>query len=207
MYYTTFEGLMMLCLSGKEIPEMSHKSRENWLLDAVDIMRPWFEEHGAQVPEKVRVSVGFAKGQRKSTIGVCYASRAAADGVHQIFMVPTMDEPVKVLATLMHELVHAWDDCKSGHRGEFRRVATALGLTGKMTATVPGDDLTLALQDVAGKLGEYPHARLNVDSIPKQGTRMLKALCLGCGYTIRLTKKWAEMGLPTCPCGDEMEMG
>jgi hypothetical protein len=36
---------------------------------------------------------------------------------------------------------------------------------------------------------------------------MLKALCLGCGYTIRLTKKWADMGLPTCPCGDEMEMG
>ena len=208
MYDTTFEGLMMLCLFGNQGgKKMGHTSRENWLLEAVDIMRPWFEEHGAKVPEKVRVSVGFAKGQRKSTIGVCYASRAAADGVHQIFMVPTMDEPVKVLATLVHELIHAYDDCKSGHKGEFRRVAVALGLEGKMTATVPGDALTLRLQDVSGKLGEFPHARLNIDNIPKQSTRMLKALCLGCGYTIRLTKKWAEMGLPTCPCGDEMEMG
>ena len=28
---------------------------------------------------------------------------------------------------------------------------------------------------------------------------MLKAECPECGYTIRLTKKWADLGLPTCP--------
>jgi hypothetical protein len=28
---------------------------------------------------------------------------------------------------------------------------------------------------------------------------MLKAECPECGYTIRLTKKWADVGLPTCP--------
>jgi len=28
---------------------------------------------------------------------------------------------------------------------------------------------------------------------------MLKAECPECGYTIRLTKKWAEVGLPSCP--------
>jgi hypothetical protein len=75
MYDTTFEGLMMLCVSSpfrqKGVYTM-HMSRENWLLDAVDIFRPWFEEHGAIIPEKVRVSVGFSKGQRKATIGVCY---------------------------------------------------------------------------------------------------------------------------------------
>lgn len=41
---------------------------------------------------------------------------------------------------------------------------------------------------------------------PKQSTRMLKASCTGdndgapCGYTVRLSKKWAqELGAPGCP--------
>jgi hypothetical protein len=28
---------------------------------------------------------------------------------------------------------------------------------------------------------------------------MLKAECPECGYTIRLTKRWADLGLPFCP--------
>lgn len=207
MYDTTFEGLMMLCHSSPQKGKtMGHNSRENWLLEAVDIFRPWFEEHGAKIPEKVRVSVGYAKRQRKGTIGVCYNSTAAEDGVHQLFMSPELDNAERVLDVLMHELIHAWDDCKSGHKGEFARVAKALGLTGKMTATVASDELKTRLQDVLGKLGDYPHARLNANHIPKQSTRMLKAFCGECGYTIRLTKKWADMGLPTCPCGCDMEM-
>ena len=31
---------------------------------------------------------------------------------------------------------------------------------------------------------------------------MLKAECPKCGYTIRLTKKWADLGLPSCPIED-----
>jgi hypothetical protein len=48
-------------------------------------------------------------------------------------------------------------------------------------------------------LGEYPHAALNVGRVlTPQSTRMLKASC-HCGYTVRLTKKWADAGLPCCP--------
>lgn len=191
---------------------MTTNSRESWLLEAVEIMREWFQEHDSAIPDKVRVSVGFAKGQRKSTIGVCYASRAASDGVHQLFMSPVMDEPVKVLATLLHELVHAADDCKSGHRGEFARLARALGLEGKLTATVPGDALTLRLKDVAGKLGEYAHAALNpLEMGPVQKTRMIKIhapkeVC--CGMILRTTEKWlTEVGYPSCPHGVEMVRG
>lgn len=187
-----------------------HKSRENWLLDAVDIFRPWFEEHGATIPELVRVSVGFGKRQRKGTIGVCYSSKAAEDGVHQLYMSPVLDDPVQVLGVLLHELIHAWDDCKSGHKGEFKRVALALGLTGKMTATVPGDDLTTRLQDVVGKLGPYPHAKLNLSELgPKQSTRMLKVWAPDCcGMIVRTTQKWLiEVGYPSCPCGSEMVLG
>jgi hypothetical protein len=39
----------------------------------------------------------------------------------------------------------------------------------------------------------------------KPGSRLLKCECPACGYTIRTTQKWLDIGTPTCPCGDEME--
>jgi hypothetical protein len=34
---------------------------------------------------------------------------------------------------------------------------------------------------------------------PKQTTRLLKAACSECGYTVRVTQKWLEVGPPHCP--------
>ncbi len=39
------------------------------------------------------------------------------------------------------------------------------------------------------------------------GSRMLKATCEACGYLIRLTRKWADKGLPTCCCGGAFHLG
>lgn len=36
-------------------------------------------------------------------------------------------------------------------------------------------------------------------------TRMLKAACAPCGYTVRAARKWLGMALPLCPlCGERM---
>lgn len=32
----------------------------------------------------------------------------------------------------------------------------------------------------------------------KQGTRLLKAYCEKCGYAVRVTKTWLEVGMPSC---------
>ncbi len=181
------------------------KTREGWLMEATEIFRSWFDEHAKPLPEQVRVSVGFPKGKRKTTIGICHHPDAAADGIPQMFISPAIADPIQVLATLLHELIHAADRNENGHRAEFGRVARALGLEGKLTATVPGDDLTLRLKDVLGKIGDYPHSALATRPRGSVGSRMLKATC-SCGYTIRLTRKWADIGLPTCVCGEEMEM-
>jgi hypothetical protein len=38
----------------------------------------------------------------------------------------------------------------------------------------------------------------------KQGTRLFKAQCGDCAYTVRVTRKWlAELGPPLCPCNSE----
>ena len=34
---------------------------------------------------------------------------------------------------------------------------------------------------------------------PKQTTRMLKCECPACGYTVRTTRKWLDIAVPTCP--------
>ena len=39
-----------------------------------------------------------------------------------------------------------------------------------------------------------------ITSGPKpQGTRMIKASCAGCGYTVRATRKWIDVAVPACP--------
>lgn len=188
-------------------------TREEWLMDAVEFFRPWFEKHDTKVPEKVRISVGYAKRQSKNAIGVCYHSVVAEDKVNQIFISPEIKEPVKVLGVVLHELIHASDDGASGHKGEFRRLALAMGLEGKMTATVPGEDLALELDSLAVQLGEYPHGVLTPSqggpgggAIGKQTTRMLKLSASCCGYVARTTKKWLQVGVPSCPCGNPMEL-
>lgn len=141
----------------------------------------------------------------------------------------------QVLLTLLHELIHVSDDCVSGHKGAFAEIATRLGFEGKMTTSEASIELAAELMIIASELGEYPHGRLDVAPVhvqvgvdPEgnpiietttghsgpgtQTTRYLKATCFAldennriCGYSVRITRKWADKGLPTCPCGNAME--
>lgn len=182
----------------------AYPTREAWLEAAAELMAPWLAELEAKTPT-VRVSVGWAKRSGKA-IGVCYSTTASTDFMVQILISPELDDVVIVLATLLHEQIHASDDGESKHSGHFRRTAMALGLEGSMTATVPGPTLVPKLQAVADELGPYPHARINpLKKIAKQGTRMIKVVCREDGYQVRTTKKWLELGNPTCPYGHEME--
>lgn len=179
-------------------------TREQWLSDGVDLLRPWFSSHGYDVPDKLRVSVGWPRGSRKA-IGQCWHAVAAKDNVPQVFISPALGTGLAALDTLAHELVHAAIDPHSGHAGKFVTASKAVGLTnGKPTCAGAGPALLELLKDVAGKLGEYPHAALNPnDGAKKQSTRLLKVECDSCGYTARVTRKWLDTGEPLCPCNSE----
>ncbi|MFI7069515.1 hypothetical protein [Micromonospora sediminicola] len=195
-----------------EAPEVSAaaiETREAWLVGAVDALRPLFAEVGETVPA-VRVSVGWpgGKGKKNTVIGQCWASWTAADKVSQLFVSPVLDDAVRVLDVLAHELVHAVDDCASGHKGRFAKIAKGIGLTGKMTATVAGEELKARLAEIADKLGPYPHAKLSTPAAgageKPQTNRQLKVECPESGYIARTTKKWLEeVGAPLCPCHRE----
>lgn len=182
-------------------------TREAWLIAGIEALRPLFAETSTELPADIRVSCGFPGGKSfRKVIGQCWPTKAG-DGVPHVFISPTLAAPVDVLATLAHELIHAWDDCKSGHKAAFGNVARAIGLEGKMTATTAGADLVAKLTAIAEALGEYPHKAINLGAgdVKKQTTRMRKVTCPTDGYTARTTAKWLEVGLPSCPCGAQME--
>ena len=187
-----------------------NSTRELWLERAVKKLIPLVLKFdaNADIPA-MRVSVGWPGGKTgPRTIGQCWAPEAAADGVAQIFISPVLDDADKVLATLLHEMVHAIDRNKSGHAGNFRRLAKGVGLTGRMTATVAGDELAATLKVIAEALGEYPHAKLtpSLGRSRSRNTSMQKAYCPKTGYIARVANKWLDkLGAPTCPCcGNEM---
>jgi hypothetical protein len=127
---------------------------------------------------------------------------SSGDRYNEIFISPVIHDPVEVLSVEVHEIIHALDNCKSGHKGYFKTAMKAVGLEGKATATHAGTELTARLNAIASKLGRYPHNTLNPATREKvQTTRLLKITCPGCGYTARVTRQWIETGLPVCPCG------
>ena len=180
-------------------------TREAWLLRSIEWLSPAFAAIGRPLPQGIRVSVGHPLTSRAD--GQCFPSRDAADRRSQVFISPRIDEPVEVLAVLLHELVHVSDDCRSGHRGQFARTAKALGLVGPMTSTTASPELKASLRKLATILGTYPHAALvsSREAKPTQSTRMVKVTCPACGYLARTTRYWLDlMGPPWCPDGQQM---
>lgn len=184
--------------------QVEEPTREAWLEQALRVIAPavWSNagvDLGADVPARVSVGFPITGGRGAKRIGECWHGAATADNVPQIFVHPSVAEGKDALAVLVHELIHAALGPGCGHKGPFRACALKLGLTGPMTATVPGDVLTAQLAELMKHLGPYPHAKLNTADRKRQKTYLLKAACAKDGYTIRLTEKWASVGLPQCP--------
>ncbi len=180
---------------------MAISNREQWLLAGVKRINDLVFPEDEKCP-KVRVSVGIPKGSRgkgSHSIGQCFSVICADDDVSQMFISPELIEPVKVLDVLTHEMVHAAVGCENGHKGPFKQLARAIGLEGKLTATVAGETLTRTLDRIVGELGKYPHAKLDyaASGMKKQKTRLLKAQPPCCDIVIRVTAKF-EDNLPTC---------
>lgn len=187
------------------------RTREDWLNEAATILADMvLSSADLHIEGTWRVACGWpsraALSSTRRTVGQCWPTEASSDGTHEMFISPSVAEPVKVLEILTHEMIHAAIGCDKKHGPAFKRAAKAVGLAGKPTATFAeeGSPLHATLAAQATRLGPYPHAVLDKTMMPKQGTRLLKVECPECGYTVRITRKWLDVGLPTCPCGTEM---
>lgn len=197
-----------------------------WLENATLKLRGLFADKGYTVPEKVRVAWGWPSNRKGGRIGECWFPPSSADGHSEIFLSPAIGIPARasesrrlaatitILATLAHELVHATQGAEAKHGPVFKRCATAIGLTGQMTATTAGPDFTIWATRMieAEGLNLFPAGGLTPGSgtaeRKKQSTRLIKVCCPECGYTARVTNKWiCDAGTPLCPSnGDPMEV-
>jgi hypothetical protein len=190
---------------GLNAPSVTYQTREEWLNAAGRAFIPLFKRAGYDLPAAIRYSFGFpSTGRHSAHIGECWWASASADGHNEIIIRVDLDDPVRVLDVLAHELVHACMPEGEKHGKLFKRCALAIGLTGRMKSTVAGPDLEQQLRVMAAQLGPLRHARLDWSKRVKQSTRMFKGMCNDCGYTIRLTRQWAQRGMPTCVCGTLM---
>jgi hypothetical protein len=168
-------------------------TREQWLNAAAELLGDKvFQPVGFDIPSDVKVSCGWPSsggvGSRQATIGQCFNRASSSNGVNEIFISPKLSDATKVLDVLAHELIHAIDDCKNGHKGAFRTMAKAIGLEGKMTATIASPELLERLNAISEFLGEYPHGELSANG-KKQGTRMKKISCNSCDFAFRASQK------------------
>lgn len=214
---------------------MLHKTRESWLNEAVEHLTELYaktSEDGdpVRVPSLV-VGVGFPLTGGRKSIGTCWPTKAASDGVSQVFVSPKLGEGDEqtILGTLIHELAHAIDDCESGHRGRFVKLCDQMGLVGPWTATSVGEALAEILKPILQTLGAYPAGKLDIglSKTKPQKNRQLKAECkqiidaadvaeyelfynrIGetCGYKVRASKSTYEIGIPECPVhGEPLEV-
>lgn len=208
-------------------------NRETWLLKLAEFMKPQFEAQGHPIPA-FRVGTGFTSGgQYCNAGGECWNKTVSADGHFEIFIMPDRVEVMEIAAILCHELIHAAVGLQEGHKGKFAEMMGKLGLLRPYTQSVAGPQFIEWVQPALDQLGPIPHAALRFSrfkgSVPaddasegdepgasddkpssnakkKQSTRMLKACCEKCGYTVRLAKKWALSHGAECPEHGRMEI-
>lgn len=180
--------------------QITHANREQWLMSAVVHIAPIFESRGYVVPQ-VKVSVGFpSTGGKGRHLGQCWSSKSAEDHINQIFIAPHLKTPLDFLDTLVHELVHAVDNCESGHGEGFKKIALDVGLKGPMRSAGASEHLKQDLIRIAERLGTFPHGRLSLpiptaQKVPKRPG----AKCAKCGYEVVMLKKHLDLGPPICP--------
>ena len=164
---------------------MPHVTREAWLQEACGLLESTLLQADLGLAD-VRVSCGWpsrgAMSRAKRRIGECWHGQTNKDGHAHVFVSPCLESPVEVIATLLHELIHATLPAKVKHSRTFANAAKRCGLDGKPTATVSGETLTARINaEMLPVLGPYPHSAIDASLGRKKQTTRLR--------------KW------TCPCG------
>ena len=199
-------------------------NREDWLNAALEKFRPHFTTNKLEIPI-VHVSCGFPSsgGLAKNRVrGECWKSECTPDGSRHIFISPIESDPVEVLGILVHETLHSCLGDEVRHGKKFKEAMKLLGLEGKARSAMPGEHLHVICEKIVVELGEYPHTALKPKP-PKDRKNTKKTFKLFCpkkrdcekgclildnakdeDYTVSVSKKSLKLGMPQCPCSNEM---
>jgi len=184
-------------------------NREDWLTKVAEELTGMYSRKGFKL-DPWRITCGWpcirALSRKARVIGQCHSNVSSKAGIYELFISPTLENPIEVAGTVAHELVHVAVGTQCGHKGMFIRACRSLGLVGKPTNAGPGDKLKELLDKFLGKLGPYPHQALLPTARTKLVSSSIKLVC-ECGCNLRISRKWLEeSGVPTCGCGNEFDV-
>lgn len=176
------------------------ETADAWLKQAVLSLTPLFDAEGYEVPP-IRAHLGWTSaGLRTTRIGECWPKASSEDGFTSIFITTQMKSPVAVLDVLMHEMVHAVDDCTHKHGKEFAAIGKKVGLVGPPWRSAgAGEPLLRVLSEIANRLGHLPYSPLRPPMPVSREMRSGRAICPQCGYSCRTLSEWSSIGPPLCP--------
>lgn len=184
-------------------------NRESWLNKAIkELSKRYFSTPQLTLPSKIMVSCGIPGG-KQNAIGQCWDPIVTKDGTTHIFICPSLVDPVEILSTLLHELVHAAIGIHNGHNHIFKRTVQRLGLEGKPTATYAAKNSTLyvELEEISTTLGQYPHSQM----LKRKGLKKVNLdknvklfSPINVEYTITIKESVLRTGTPVDPWGHNM---
>jgi hypothetical protein len=129
-------------------------TRQHWLTRAAFLLRADLYPI-APVPPFLTVIYGVPSRYRGTTMEYILAG-CCSHKPPLIHITPKLRDPVEILGTLVHELIHASVGPGHGHSMVFEKPAREIGLAGDLDATKPGPDLIPRLTEIYSKLGTYP---------------------------------------------------
>jgi hypothetical protein len=138
-------------------------------------------------------------------VGQCFGPESSKGKIAEVFISPTLEQPLEVAGTLCHELAHVAAGCKAAHGKGFTAVCKAVGLTkGKPFTVMPGPALEDQLRRVVERVGPYPHTGIvpvaRLKNVSKKSR--LSLVCPKCGCKIQISiKDMDKSGSPVCGCG------
>jgi len=177
-------------------------TREQWLNRGVKRLRPLFIKAGHPLPPKIRVSIGFGISRRH--LGEAWSKDASTGKCFETFIRPDVDNPVEILDTMAHEMVHhATPGAK--HGPVFVQVCNKVGLTeGKARQRHAGSELLKTLEKIATDLGPFPHSALMLPGtrgrVLSGITKRLRCPDATCNYNVMADVDMVyQHGAPECP--------
>lgn len=199
--------------------EKQNASLAPLIAEAERCLREAIKHYGLKTkPESILFTIQ-SKG-RKNALGWFWANRwktTDKEAVQEINLSAETLRNCNPGGVLIHELAHAEnhtlgieDAPRNVHNKKFKAMAEQLGLIVKPRDkrygygfTDLGDGAKAFLGSIKFDNEMFKLNRLEPSSL-KAGTRLLKCQCPKCEYTVRVTQKWINVGLPVCPCGEEM---
>lgn len=188
-------------------------NREQWLTESVVALKAaFFEPRTLSFENEIRISTGWCRGSKKA-IGQCWSAEVSAGKFSEIFISPELENSVEVLATVLHEMIHAHLGLDKKHGKEFKSLVKEFGLSGKVTSTFAAESSPLFEQlfEIGRKIGQFPHSKLNPRNkevpkgLPKKGNWVRFKSKTHESYRVMVSpKSLLEFGIPKDQNGEEL---